>query len=116
MLPWGRCPGAGSAGQALQGKARAVACHTQQVPASSQPSTHLMAEPCSHSGAASGKMDFEKSKTLPGSEGKSEKHACEHPGESRSRVGRLSAPGEPTWSKCGTGSMRKPMLEEAEMS
>lgn len=63
-------------------------------------------------------MDFEKGKTLPGSEGKSEKHACEHPGQSGKRVRRLPlAPGEPTWSKFGTGAMKKPALEEeVEMS
>lgn len=57
-------------------------------------------------------MDYEKSKTLPGSEGKSEKHACEHQGQSGTRVRRLPlAPGEPTWSKCGTGAVKKRMLE-----
>lgn len=75
MVPGGRCPGAGSAGQPLPGEAGAVPCHTQPYSAipSWLPATHTLqgpAGPCSQGSAASGKMDLRKSKTLPGSEGK----------------------------------------------
>lgn len=67
----------GALGQVLRGwQCRAApagpgwgrAQHTQPTP-----DTHTLqgtAEPCGQGGAAAGKMDFERSKTLPGSEGK----------------------------------------------
>lgn len=57
MLPWGRC----------QGRQCRAALHTHRDTAG----------PGSQGGATPGKRDFEMSKTLPRSEGKGEKHACE---------------------------------------